>query len=153
MRKNVDELVAEFRLGIEKAKADNKLSVDQRFRNFPAGCCGPTSELLARYLLDNGVKTELTYISGTYLDHSHAWLEMGNGHIIDITADQFRYYPELFNFNISVYIGQYSRTHKLFDVWTRDRCDNHYPLSDRKYLFQLSDKRLYDIIIESIDEL
>lgn len=63
------------------------------FKQFPKGCCGNASEMLARYLYKLGYEVE--YIgavrkrsdgkSGT---ESHGWLEC-EGIMIDITADQF----------------------------------------------------------------
>lgn len=69
--------------------------------NFPAGCCGDTSTLLAYLLYQQfGIIPEI--LSGRYreFDHqspasglstgnSHAWLVL-NGRIVDLTADQFR---------------------------------------------------------------
>ena len=62
------------------------------FENFPAGTCGPVSELLGRLLF------ERTSIRGTYVCGSghpalkpsttHAWLEF-NEFIVDLTHDQF----------------------------------------------------------------
>lgn len=85
------KLSVAFRNALEKAKNNGDFKCIQPFCNFPKGCCGETSELLAQFLLKNNIKTN--YVSGTYyLDfyntQSHAWLETGN-FIIDITADQF----------------------------------------------------------------
>lgn len=68
--------------------------------NFPAGCCGDTSKLLA-YLLHQQFGIAPEVLSGNYyaFDHenspsglsdgnSHAWLVV-NGNIVDLTADQF----------------------------------------------------------------
>lgn len=60
------------------------------FRDFPEGCCGSASELLAAFLKDAGFGT-FALVSGWDEGEnatSHAWLE-GNGFIIDITIDQF----------------------------------------------------------------
>ncbi|MCL6354315.1 hypothetical protein EXT68_02125 [Pectobacterium parmentieri] len=68
--------------------------------NFPVGCCGDTSKLLAYLLYQQfGIVPEL--VSGRYNDfdhrspacglsngNSHAWLVV-NGWIVDLTADQF----------------------------------------------------------------
>ncbi|WP_027712319.1 hypothetical protein [Dickeya chrysanthemi] len=68
--------------------------------NFPMGCCGDTSQLLA-YLLHKQFGIVPEVFSGRYytLDHnyppsglsdgnSHAWLVV-NGKTVDLTADQF----------------------------------------------------------------
>ncbi|WP_159075426.1 hypothetical protein [Lelliottia sp. WB101] len=66
--------------------------------NFPAGCCGETTNLLA--FLINKQFGELALLrSGVYWEHitpdsrlrdgnSHAWLEL-SGNVVDLTADQF----------------------------------------------------------------
>lgn len=43
----IEELVVTFRKAIDEAKDDRRFDRDQRFTNFPRGCCGITSELLA----------------------------------------------------------------------------------------------------------
>jgi hypothetical protein len=60
------------------------------FENFPRGCCGDVTELLAAYLKDEGLG-EFAYVSGWSAEKnsSHAWLEK-DGYIIDATADQFQ---------------------------------------------------------------
>ncbi len=57
--------------------------------NYPRGCCGDASNLLAKYFRDNDIQCQ--YVSGMRGQQSHAWLECGDL-IIDITADQF---PEI----------------------------------------------------------
>ena len=62
------------------------------FQNFPRGCCGDASELLAAYLKDQGLGN-FSYVSGwcRQLDDtgfSHAWLEKDDL-ILDVTVDQF----------------------------------------------------------------
>lgn len=78
-----------FRQAIEKCSGDLEGNV---FSNFPRGCCGDASELLAKFLeaRNHGV---CSYVCGLWFDRyhlptSHAWLELGR-YIIDITQDQF----------------------------------------------------------------
>lgn len=57
-------------------------------QRFPAGACGDASDLLARFLLDEGLG-EWEHVSGRdATGQTHAWIER-NGFIVDITADQF----------------------------------------------------------------
>lgn len=57
-------------------------------QRFPAGACGDTSDLLARFLLDEGLG-EWDHVSGCdTTGQTHAWIER-EGWIVDITADQF----------------------------------------------------------------
>lgn len=61
------------------------------FGNFPHGCCGAVSEILAIFLHAQGHGT-FVYVCGLKFDDSrsfsHAWLEQ-EGCIVDITLDQF----------------------------------------------------------------
>ncbi|MFT8349294.1 transglutaminase domain-containing protein [Clostridium saccharoperbutylacetonicum] len=40
---------------------------------FPRGCCGDASNLLAKFLRDNGIECE--YVCGIKGQQSHVWLE------------------------------------------------------------------------------
>jgi hypothetical protein len=83
--RTVEKLALKFRLTIESLP-DKDFGEAEWFLRFPRGCCGETSELLSKYLMENGVKTE--YVWGVHGNQSHAWLEY-NSYVIDITADQF----------------------------------------------------------------
>lgn len=67
-------------------KHHNDLS-DVYFGNFPNGACGNTSDMLALYFSNKGLK-DIAYVSGRREKQSHGWLEI-KGHIVDITSDQF----------------------------------------------------------------
>lgn len=88
----VRSLASDFRMAIERALESDKLT-STAIASFPSGCCGYTSDLLQRYLAEKGITTR--YVSGTYRDYStndsrsHAWLELIDGTIVDITGDQF----------------------------------------------------------------
>lgn len=60
------------------------------FETFPEGCCGPASELVARYLSEAGEPA--LYASGrrgsAHDFNGHAWVEIGPV-ILDVTAGQF----------------------------------------------------------------
>lgn len=58
-----------------------------QFREFPRGCCGDVSDMLAEHLYSLGFK-KIDYVCGVSEGASHAWLEI-DGSAIDITADQF----------------------------------------------------------------
>lgn len=98
-------------------------------KTFHCGCCGDASDLLAQFLLENGIKTY--YVCGTYRDgpfenfQSHAWLLADDKQIIiDITGDQFRDNADFSNYNKSVYVGPEDNFHKLFEVEDRDVHEN-----------------------------
>lgn len=81
----IEELTSKFRVAIE-SMTKGEFGKSEWFSRFPRGCCGDSSELLSKYLMENGIKAE--YVWGMNDNQSHAWLEY-NGYIIDITADQF----------------------------------------------------------------
>lgn len=123
-------LATRFRHAIEAACANGEFSDDFSFGHFPRACCGDASDLLAQYLLDNGIATY--YVCGEHYDddsesngQSHAWLKTADDTIIDITGDQFKYDPTYLNYNESVYVGMIDEFHELFSVEDRDVHENH----------------------------
>ena len=113
-------LASHFRKAIEAAKEDNVFNNDIVFRNFPIGCCGDSCDLLAQFFLENNIA--LSYVLGTYRDgtfedtQSHSWLLVDNQIIVDITGDQFRYFPSLLRNNVSVYVGVENDFYRLFEI-------------------------------------
>lgn len=87
-------LAQKFRDAIDTAKNDGRFVKDQDFREFPKRCCGVASELLGRYLSTYGYSVR--HIGGTYHNNMqpHAWLEVDEHIIIDITGDQFESHPK-----------------------------------------------------------
>lgn len=83
---SLKELASSVRQILERYSLDTK---DIMFELFPRGCCGPTSELLGRCLIELGF-ANVKYIAAERPDHtgSHAWIDV-DGVIVDITADQF----------------------------------------------------------------
>jgi len=122
--KDTKRLVIQFREAIDAARDAGQFDKDSSFCKFPQRCCGDASDLLAHFLLDNGIRTY--NVCGTYRDclpeniQSHTWLLTDNQIIIDITGDQFRYNPDFLNYNKSVYIGRADDFHRLFIVEDRD---------------------------------
>ncbi len=96
----IKNLAAQFRQGIECAiecGAITPRSTRTTLPQFPRGCCEIASDLLAEYLLENGIVTHCVH-GEYYFDYRenkypHTWLETNDGYIIDITADQFRSQP------------------------------------------------------------
>jgi hypothetical protein len=126
--KGIELLVKQFRDAIDLAKDAGEFYKDCSFRKFPLGCCGDTSDLLAQFLLENNIRTY--YVYGTYRGSSfenrqtHAWLLTDNNTIIDITGDQFKYNPNFFNYDKSVYLGAEDDFHRLFEVEHRNIHEN-----------------------------
>ena len=158
MVNRIEHLAVDFRKAIEKTIENRELDYKcfSWFYDFPSGCCGNISELLARYLLENGIKT--SYICGTYRDgsfedmHSHAWLVYENDVIVDITGDQFKYNSLFLNYDKSVYVGYENCFYRLFDIDDTDCCkyssiEKWNEIHEQNY-FSLE---LYSKIIKNID--
>lgn len=123
----IEPLIYNFRCAIEAAKANNEPG--ELFRKFPTGQCGHTSDILAQYLIDNGISS-IMYVCGTYYGddwddrYSHAWLVV-EGAVIDITGDQFKNHKKPLSFDLPVYIGPMSDFHRLFEVDPGGMCEHH----------------------------
>ena len=119
---------SQFRSGIENAKKNGFLSLCP-FYDFPNACCGETPELLAQYLMENfDENCKYKYVYGVYryddFDNifGHAWLEVDNSLIVDITADQRQFRnPKIFPQNAFVpcFAGVLSEFHELFEIESR----------------------------------
>jgi len=126
----LETLVSNFRKAIEAAKANSEPG--EFFRKFPVGQCGNTSDILAQYLIDNGIGP-ITCVNGTYYGDSyedrwtHAWLVV-NGLVIDITGDQFKYETEPLKNDVPIYIGPMTEYYQLFEIGPRGECE-HFGLS------------------------
>lgn len=126
--KDIKRLVKQFRNAIDLAMNEGEFYSDLSFCKFPLGCCGDTSDLLSQFLLENNIRTY--YVYGTYRCRSfeniqtHAWLLTDNNTIIDITGDQFKYNPDFFNYDKSVYVGGEDDFHRLFEIDYRGTHEN-----------------------------
>lgn len=154
MERRIKQLATTFRSAIENAKKEGRFTGDQCFRNYPRGCCGIASELLAKFLIENGIN--VTYVRGTYYGEtpeetqSHAWLEVVDGIIIDITGDQFKYSEEYLYYDEPVYVGPNNSFYELFEVDFIERCDKYYTLDNTRIHSHLSRSELYEIICDYI---
>ena len=114
---HIIRLAVQFRDAIDAARDAGEFKGDFSFNSFPRGCCGDASDLLAQFLLENGIKTY--YVCGTYRNgsfdgiQSHAWLKTENNVIVDITGDQFKNNPTLMNYDKPVYVGGKNRFQEL----------------------------------------
>lgn len=128
----LNELVYDFRRAIERAKNNNEQG--EFFRKFPTGQCGNASDMLAQYLIDNGI-SQITYVNGTYYGNfgddmqTHTWLVV-NGAIIDITGDQFKYHKAPLTYDVPVYIGPLIGYYELFEI-TPNGMYEHSGLDER----------------------
>ena len=80
-------LAEQFKSAIEVAR-DSGLFVGAPFENFPHGCCGDTSYLLAEFFRSKGL--ESVYVCGEdYSNQTHAWLVIKDEHINIPKPDYF----------------------------------------------------------------
>lgn len=146
-----EKLVFSFRNAIESAIENNEKG--EFFRKFPTGQCGNTSDLLAQYLIDNGIGP-ITYVCGTYYGYSieencsHAWLNV-NGLVVDITCDQFKNYDEPLKCDIPIYIGPMTEYYQLFEVNPGGEFE-HIGI-EGSWLNYLELMRLYETILKYIN--
>lgn len=89
---NLRKLACDFRKALEDVSDKNLYGRLSIFRRFPNGCCTYASDLLAQYLIDNGIPAESiqTITSETYKErYTHCWVMIDERIFMDITADQF----------------------------------------------------------------
>lgn len=147
----INILAHKFRNAIDSAISSGEFQEDFSFSHFPRGCCGDASDLLAQFLLENGIITH--YVCGTYRNdsfegmQSHAWLLTNNKTIIDITGDQFKYNPVFLKYDKSIYVGIEDDFHRLFKVEDRDIYQN-FGLDSLGNMCRPRLKKLYTIIIK-----
>lgn len=150
---SLEVLVYNFRKAIEAAKRNNEPG--ELFRKFPVGQCDHTSDILAQYLIDNGISS-VTYINGTYYyddnhnSQEHTWL-LVNGCVIDITGDQFKYQKELLNYDIPIYIGPMTDFHRLFEI-NPGGMNEHFGL-ESQWLYYHKLETWYKIILQYLEDL
>jgi hypothetical protein len=114
----IHELATRFRNAIERSISEGAFYDDPDFNGFPSGRCGYTSELLAKWLHENGLET--LYMSGQYgygwEGQSHAWLETYDGIVIDITRDQFKDRHDVLYSNDKVYVDEQDSFRNAFKL-------------------------------------
>lgn len=152
-REHIRRLVTSFREAIVKAQNAGELDGFIMFPQFPKGCCRDASQLLAEYLLTNGIETN--FVSGEYNPHleivdsqaqSHAWLTLSDGTIIDITGSQFIKDKDYFRFGEDIYFGTVNAFHNLFRVKDKYVFPGLINYSEMPtYMFEL-----YDIILNHL---
>ena len=150
------QLSEKFRNAIEAAvHSGTYFRLCTLFCSFPRGCCGYTSDLLAEYLVSNGLslqrvkRANCTKIRGGF---THTWLMIDDSYYLDITADLFNekapfktYMPISKCYCVKRDTGIY----ELFDK--SDICFNqeagiiYYPVNISENLSEL-----YDIVIRYI---
>ena len=151
---NILKLVSIFRVAMDTAKKEGKFIRDQRFNRFPTGCCGITTELIGKFLRDNGISDTFTYVSASYYDYElenppHAWLLINEKIVVDITGDQFKNYPDPLKFDEPVYVGPYNFFYNMFEEISRYNM-GECKLDNHKYRCYMSTEELYDMACDII---
>ena len=91
-----EEIAYKFRKALESVVKKQLYGRLMIFRSFPRECCRYTSDLLAEYMMEQGIPREsIKMIEGESHKegYSHCWLLIENSIIVDITGDQFNKEP------------------------------------------------------------
>lgn len=86
------QLASEFRHALEVVASKGEYGRLSLFAGFPRGCCTFASDLLAEYLIENGIERERIQILNSQASKgydTHCWLMIDNMYYLDITGDQF----------------------------------------------------------------
>ncbi len=89
----IRQLAKYYRAAIEAARDDGRFSTDISFKNFPHGCCGDASYLLAEYLRENEIET--IWYSTRRGEWTHAWLVVKDARVKKPTPKSFSWPEEL----------------------------------------------------------
>ena len=117
------ELASQFRKAIESAHAKGHFTHDNRFDDFPVGCCGDTCYLLAEYLSRFGIET--VWYSADRNGWSHAWLVVKDARVKK-PAQRFLEAPDNIRDILNMYSGgQYKDS---VDITRYERSDLQYGL-------------------------
>ena len=86
------KLASEFRHALESVVDKHQYGRLTMLQSFPNGCCTYASDLLAEYLIENGIHRERIQSLNSESDKgyfSHCWLLIDDMYCLDITGDQF----------------------------------------------------------------
>lgn len=114
----IEQLAQRFRRAIDDAFEWGVFGDEYPFSKFPHDCCDDVCDLFGELLLKNNVC--FTKVFGFYRynnwdkQYPHVWLQLNNGTVIDLTADQYKDNPIMLNYNNPCYVGKPNRLHKLF---------------------------------------
>ena len=123
----IKQIAIDFRNTIIVAKSRGEFFRDGFLEGFPVGCCGISSNLLGRYLVEE-LHVKCRYTAGKFGSHTHTWLTLEDENVIDITGDQFILEPTFSSSNIQpVYVGPLDDFHKLFAIYKQSElCEEEW---------------------------
>ena len=90
------KLASEFRRALDIVVSKGEYGRLSLFVGFPNGCCTYTSDLLAEYLIENGIQKERIQVLNSTASKgydTHCWLMIDSMYYLDITGDQFSNKP------------------------------------------------------------
>ena len=90
------QLASEFRHALKMVASKGEYGRLSLFAGFPKGCCTYTSDLLAEYLIENGIQRERIQALNSQASKgydTHCWLMIDDMYYLDITGDQFSNKP------------------------------------------------------------
>ena len=151
-------LARSFRKGIERAVESGNISsrtTKSTMPYFPKGCCEVASDLLAQYLLENGIHTKSVHGEYDYDDwenkYPHTWLETEGGVIVDITADQFARNKVFTSFDLMpCYVGTDRSFYSLFTEDYREEVFHGLSSCDGDF-YRQNIIPLYDVILSHME--
>lgn len=151
------EIAYEFRKALEIVVEKGLYGRLTVFRSFPRGCCRYASDLLAEYLMNNGIENKrIQMVEGELNEcgYTHCWLVVDNAVYVDITADQFEdkpYFQEYEPIPSCYVVSCEGRSiHELFD---NDKEKYLYKVGIDSYNEDISMKlhMVYDAVIQQIE--
>lgn len=90
------QLASEFRRALKIVACKGEYGRLSLFAGFPKGCCTYTSDLLAEYLMENGIERDRIQVLNSQASKgydTHCWLMIDDMYYLDITGDQFSNKP------------------------------------------------------------
>ena len=90
------QLASKFRRALEMVATKREYGRLSLFASFPKGCCTYTSDLLAEYLIENGIQRDRIQVLNGRASKgfdTHCWLMIDDMYYLDITGDQFSNKP------------------------------------------------------------
>ena len=90
------QLASDFRRALKLVATKGEYGRLSLFASFPKGSCTYTSDLLAEYLIENGIQRERIQVLNSRASKgydTHCWLMIDDMYYLDITGDQFSNKP------------------------------------------------------------
>ena len=147
----IKKLAFKFRQAADDAFEYGAFGSNYPFNNFPHECCDDMCDLFGQLLFE--IEVPIFKVHGIYRydnwehQYPHVWLTLENNTIIDLTGDQYKDDPIMFNYDKPCYVGEENCFYKLFSKRERKSyayygINNYSDEKQRKRLW-----KLYDVIL------